>query len=98
MPIEAEQPGDLRRGDLFEDCRYHPCLCTEGGSQDDPSGVYGISLVDGSPSGCSIYHCGLRKLTIDEAVQWKYEGPGDIDLSLISNPWWNSWPQRGEKC
>lgn len=69
MPIAISQSGELNAGELFEDCRYHPCLCIEAASDDDPDGVLGISLVDGSPCGCSIAHCGLRKLTVDEAVR-----------------------------
>ena len=40
--------------------------------------MYGISLVDGTPCGCDIGHCGLR-LTVEEADKWKYEGPSDVD-------------------
>jgi hypothetical protein len=87
MPQVVDQPGELVPGDLFEDCRYHPCLCIEGGSADDPSGVYGISLVDGSPCGCSISHCGLRKLTVEEVVRWKYQGPADVEVPA-GHRWW----------
>jgi hypothetical protein len=87
MPVEVNQPGELRPGDLFEDCRYHPCLCIEGGSADDPDGVYGISLVDGTPCGCSIWHCGLRRLTVEEAVHWKYHGPKDAEFPP-EDRWW----------
>lgn len=80
MPQSVVRPGELLPGDLFEDCRYHPCLCTEGGSADDPDGVCGISLVDGSPCGCSIAQCGLRKLTVGEVVRWKYHGPDDVEI------------------
>ena len=89
MPQRVSEPGELRAGDLFEDCRYHPCLCIEAGERDDPSGVWGISLVDGSPSGCCIWNCGLRKLTVDEAVRWKYHGPPDVEL-LPESRWWAS--------
>jgi hypothetical protein len=87
MPSAVSEPGEIIPGDLFEDCRYHPCLCIEGNSKEDPDGVYGISLVDGTPSGCSIYHCGLRKLSVEEVVEWKYHGPADIELS-VSDRWW----------
>jgi hypothetical protein len=90
MPQPVINPGDLLPGDLFEDCRYHPCLCIEGNSPDDVDGVYGISLVDGTPSGCSISHCSLRKLTVDEAVRWKYYGPND---QVIEDRWWEHFPQ-----
>jgi hypothetical protein len=87
MPQPVGQPGELLPGDLFEDCRYHPCLCIEAGSADDPDGVCGISLVDGSPCGCSIRHCGLRKLTVEEVVRWKYHGPADVELPQEQR-WW----------
>jgi hypothetical protein len=91
MPQPVNQAGDLKPGDLFEDCRHHPCLCIEGGSPQDPDGVIGISLVDGTPCGCSISHCNLRKLTVDEAVHWKYHGPNDAE---VEDHWWERWPQK----
>ncbi len=93
MPEPVNKPGELLPGDLFEDCRYHPCLCIEANSAEHPSGVYGISLVDGTPSGCSIWHCGLRKLSVEEAVYWKYHGPKDQD---VDDHWWERWPQVGD--
>jgi hypothetical protein len=90
MPSAVSKPGELRPGDLFEDCRHHPCLCTEANSPDDPDGISGISLVDGTPSGCSIANCGLRKLTVEEAVRWKYHGPTD---AVVDDHWWERWPQ-----
>ncbi|MCC6737872.1 MAG: GNAT family N-acetyltransferase [Planctomycetia bacterium] len=84
-PAPVTRPEDLRPGELFEDCRYHPCLCIESGAPHDRDAVYGISLVDGSPCGCSITHCGLRKLTVAEAVRWKNHGPPDAD---VDKPWW----------
>lgn len=90
MPQPVCNPGELLPGDLFEDCRFHPCLCTEANSVDDRDGVSGISIVDGTPCNCSMAHCGLRKLTVEEAVQWKYHGPGD---QVIDDHWWERWPQ-----
>jgi hypothetical protein len=90
MPIKINQPGELLPSDLFEDCRFHPCLCTEANCPEDLDSVCGISLVDGTLCGCSIEHCGLRKLTVDEAVHWKYYGPRDI---LVEEKWWERWPQ-----
>lgn len=42
--------GELQPGDVFQDYRFHPCFCLEVGSpeEDDPEGVYGISLVESS--------------------------------------------------
>lgn len=90
MPVPITSPGELRAGELFEDRRYHPCLCTEANTSDDLDGVCGISLVDGTPCSCSITHCGIRKLTVEEAVRWKYHGPGDHS---VEDRWWERWPQ-----
>lgn len=87
MPLPAIQPGDLRPGDLFEDCRYHPCLCYDVGDPSDAAAVFGISLVDGSTCQCSVIHCGLRKLTPAEVWQWKSQGPVDQQLDPADR-WW----------
>lgn len=50
-------------GDIYEDCAYHPVLCTAADGDD----LEGISLFDGTrPRRCSICHCGVRKLTADQ--------------------------------
>jgi hypothetical protein len=76
MAQVVSHPGDIQPGDLFEDCRYHPCLCYD--ISDDGMAIFGISLVDGSTWQCSITHCGVRKLTPAEAWHWKSEGPADV--------------------
>jgi hypothetical protein len=93
MPTRISQPGELLPGELYEDCRFHPCLCTEGNSPEDLDGVWGISLVDGTPSGCSLSNCAIRKLTVEEAVHWKYHGPRD---HVVDDRWWERWPQVGD--
>lgn len=89
MPEVVRQPGGIRPGDLFEDCRFHPCLCYD--ISDDGESVFGISLVDGSTWQCSILHCGVRKLTVAEAWQWKSERPaqGDFSGTWVMNA--NGW-------
>jgi hypothetical protein len=52
MPEVVSRPGDIQPGNLFEDCRYHPCLCYD--ISGDGTAVFGISLVDGSTCQCSI--------------------------------------------
>ena len=94
MPQNVNQPGELLPGDLFEDRRHHPCICIEANASDDVDGVCGISLVDGTPCGCSISNCGLRKLTLEEAVYWKYHGPKDV---TSEDTWWERWPQKVTK-
>lgn len=80
MPSNVCQPGDIAPCDLFEDCRYHPAHCYDVGGEDDPKPVYGISLVDGSTGHCSVKHCGLRKLTVNEAWIRKASGPPGVEL------------------
>ena len=87
MPRRVKRPGAIRPGDLFEDCRSHPCLCYDVGDPGSEDAVFGISLVDGSPWQCSITHCGLRKLTPAEVWRWKSEGPADEELDPELR-WW----------
>jgi hypothetical protein len=83
----VKEIGSIRPGDLFEDCRYHPCLCYDVGDPGNEEAVFGISRVDGSTCQCSVLHCGLRKLTPAEAWRWKAEGPPDADLAPAQR-WW----------
>ena len=54
-------------GLLYEDCAYHPVLCT--GYSPQEADLQGISLIDGSsPRSCSIEHCGPVPLTLPQAV------------------------------
>lgn len=88
MPQPVTQLGDIVPGDLFEDCRYHPCLCYDVGDADGgDQGLFGISLVDGSTWQCGLKGCGVRKLTPAEAWRWKSEGPADVELAP-EHRWW----------
>jgi hypothetical protein len=70
---------DLAVGDLYEDCAYHPVLCTYVSYEDDE--IAGISLVDGSaPRGCSLRHCGVRKLDMEEALRLRSDRPRELPL------------------
>jgi len=52
---------------------------THVSASDDHGDFEGISLVDGSfPRQCGIPQCGVRKLTVEEAVQWRFFGPPDV--------------------
>jgi len=66
---EAASGDDINPGDIYEDCAYHPVLCTWR----DGDEVAGISLIDGSrPRSCSLTHCGVVKLdlaAVDQAVE-----------------------------
>src|SRR5262249_17048468 len=85
MPEKVTQPGDIQPGDIFEDCRYHPCLCYD--IDEDGAAIFGISLIDGSTCQVGISHCGVRKLTPAEAWRWKIEGPADVELEP-GDRWW----------
>jgi hypothetical protein len=45
--------------------------------------VEGISLVDGSyPRQCGVPQCDVRKLTFEEAVLWRFNGPPDVPQEI----------------
>ena len=51
----------------------HVCVGVEGGL------AWGISLIDGSyPRSTDIFVGGVRRLTIEEAWEWKQKGPEAI--------------------
>jgi hypothetical protein len=75
MPKLLKTADELKPGDYYEDCAYHPCLCVAAGKGE----VEGISLADGSfPRNCGVPQCGVRKLTLREAIQWRCFGPPDV--------------------
>lgn len=86
MADRINSAGKINVGDYFESCSFHPCLCIEV----DESGrnIEGISLIDGHIQNCSAVHCGIRKLTIDEAIEWKKSGPQEIEDQEVDNQWW----------
>ena len=90
MPTLIKLPTDLRSGDYYEDCFFHPCLCTRV----DGDEINGVSLVDGTyPRGCSVGHCAVRKLSIAEALHWKFFGPADQAVPPESQ-WWCENPRE----
>jgi hypothetical protein len=87
MPHQIKTSSELRPGDFYEDCAYHPCVCVSVDPADDE--VRGISLVDGSfPRACSFQHCGVRQLTLEEAIRWKLHGPADVEVEA-AHRWWS---------
>lgn len=63
-------------GEIYEDCAFHPVLCT-GVDGDE---VEGISLIDGShPRSCSLQHCGVVRLSIEDAVRIRADLPGYVE-------------------
>lgn len=59
--------GKLKYGMYVEDCRYHPCIITEQDHRDQSFRC--VSLVNGKPNGCSVYHCGPVPLSKAEAYE-----------------------------
>jgi hypothetical protein len=88
--IEAQKSLEIKPGDIYEDCAYHPVLCVEVDYKNDE--IWGISLIDGSqPRSCSVLHCGVRKLTVDEAWEIKRFGPSAPEVrQRVKNKWWPS--------
>jgi hypothetical protein len=58
-------------GKFVLDCRGHPCRVVA--VDKDRSGCSLVSLLDGTPIGCSYYHCGLEP--IPEYVAKKIKEP-----------------------
>jgi hypothetical protein len=84
MPKQINSPEEIKIGDFYEDCGFQPCLCVEKGdtSVSNPNSrcvdsLRGISLVTGKIRMCSAIHCGIRLLTLEEAIEWKLKGPSD---------------------
>jgi hypothetical protein len=66
MPLNHE----FYVGCIFEDCAFHPVLCTaiEDGLDGDAE-LLGISLIDGTgPRSCSVLHCGPEILLLEQVV------------------------------
>jgi hypothetical protein len=58
--------GQIKRGDYYEDCASQPVVCTEADYREDL--ISGISLLNGTLGSCSIEKCGVRKLSLDDAL------------------------------
>ena len=90
--LEAYETLGIRVGDIFEDCAFHPVLCLGADYQADD--LWGVSLIDGTyPRSCSFIHCGVRKLSLEEAWNIKMSGPSaEADAALITpdRRWWSN--------
>lgn len=70
-PVETFKDWKYRRnfrpGDIIEDCRYHPCVIHTINSDGD---IHATSMVSGGMSSCSLWHCGVTKMTLDQALRF----------------------------
>lgn len=72
----SKSDNNIQVGDFYEDCAYHPVICTEVRNE---TTICGASLVDGSmPRSCDIHHCGVIKLSTKQAFSlltlWQTKG------------------------
>ncbi|WP_064749325.1 hypothetical protein [Lysobacter antibioticus] len=66
----------VKSGDIYEDVFFHPCLCL---GVDEAGFAWGVSLIDGShPRTTDLHMSGIRRLTIEQAWEWKTKGPERI--------------------
>lgn len=70
------RPDEIAPGDIYEDCAFHPVLCT----YNDGDAVQGISLIDATtPRSCSLRHCGVIRLTIQDVVEARADWPAYLE-------------------
>ncbi|CBG71820.1 hypothetical protein SCAB_47661 [Streptomyces scabiei 87.22] len=72
---DPRNPAGIRVGDIYEDCSFHPVLCTE---IDDDGWVVlsGISLIDGTfPRSCDAQHCAPVRIPVEEVMTIKNDLP-----------------------
>jgi hypothetical protein len=70
--MTRDQPGEIRPGAIYEDCSFHPVLCTLV----DGDEIQGISLIDASaPRACSLGHCAVIKLSIEDVIAARSDWP-----------------------
>jgi hypothetical protein len=70
--VTEDQPEEFKPGDIYEDCAFHPVLCTVIDGDD----IQGISLIDATaPRACTIGHCGVIKLSIADVIAARADWP-----------------------
>jgi hypothetical protein len=75
---DPRNPAGIRVGDIYEDCSFHPVLCTE---VDDDGWVVlsGISLIDGTfPRSCDARHCAPVRIPVEKVMTIKNDLPAYI--------------------
>lgn len=69
MDYSKRPEAQIEPGVIYEDCAYHPVLCTHASTEDDE--LEGISLIDGAVRACSMFHCGAEVLTLRQVLAIK---------------------------
>jgi hypothetical protein len=85
----------IQRGEFYEDCRYHPMLCIERSTPGDDE-LVGISLIDGAIGSCSEEHCGVVRMTVEEAIERKLSWNQFAEDHGLPNPDPRDGWERGE--
>lgn len=67
--MRAITAAEITPGVIFEDCGFHPVLCTLGSVEEDE--LQGISLIDGQIRTCSMVHCGPELLSLGQVLAVK---------------------------
>lgn len=81
--IDRRNPAGIRVGDIYEDCSFHPVLCTE--IDDDGAVVLsGISLIDGSfPRSCDGQYCSPIRIRVEQVMAIKRDLAGYVSRRQI---------------
>jgi len=76
ISVTSDHPEPIKPGDIYEDCAFHPVLCTHI----DGDEISGISLIDASaPRACSLSHCAVIKLTVSDVIEARADWPAYLN-------------------
>ncbi|MEY9969032.1 hypothetical protein ABIA33_007119 [Streptacidiphilus sp. MAP12-16] len=76
--VDPRNPAGIRVGDIYEDCFFHPVLCTD---IDDVAGLVlgGVSLIDGSsPRNCDARYCHPVRIEVGDVMTIKQDFQGYV--------------------
>ena len=75
-------------GSYVEDCRFHPCIVTKNDGLGD---IEVISLCNSTFNSCSLYHCGIVRLTEEQVREYikAYKEGGNKALAMK-----NGWSEK----
>lgn len=74
--MRAITTAEITVGVIFEDCGFHPVLCTLASPEEDE--LQGISLIDGQIRSCSMFHCGPELLSLGQVLAIKKDFPAYV--------------------